>query len=57
MVGNHVVLKQDKRVAPVMEQFFRCCEEIGLDMKQIEVVNCSDSEIESLLKSGVFRMT
>ncbi len=56
MVGNRPLIKNDNRVALVMEQFVRMCIDQGLDPKSLDVLHCSNAEMEKLLKLKVFRM-
>ena len=56
MVGNRPLIKNDNRVALVMEQFIRMCIHEGMDPNALDLLHCSNAQMEQLISQKVFRM-
>ena len=56
LAGNRPLLKCDARVAVVMEQFLLLTQACGLDLADVNFLNCSNSDMEYVIEQANFRV-
>jgi 1-pyrroline-5-carboxylate dehydrogenase len=56
LTGNRPLLKCDKRVSVVMEQFLLFSQACGLSLNDVNFLNCSNEEMEQIVRKANFRV-
>jgi len=56
LTGNRPLLKCDPRVAVVMEQFLLLTQECGLNLNDVNFINCTNKDMEYIIDHANFRV-
>ena len=56
VTGNRPLLKCDRRVSVVMEQFLLFSQACGLSLNDVNFLNCSNEEMEQIVRKANFRV-